>query len=247
MQININTDAFVVYTNKLEKVGRSALPNAVRETLSAAALNVKQRTMPREASREFVARKRNFFKANSSVDFAKGKNIDSMKSTVGFLSTKLVGQSNYAVKDLQQQEYGGKIDGRNFIPLDSARVGGSRKRSVKRGIEKIRDIKQIIRANGKGTKKQRWIRAAFVAGAGGFVLGNKKGGRQTLSRIDMISSGLKSKKLEIKRTPVYSYKKGGIKPTKSTGFMRRASYESAMNMDLIYITEARKQLERLMK
>jgi hypothetical protein len=35
-----------------------------------------------------------------------------------------------------------------------------------------------------------------------------------------------------------------MKPVKGKGFMKRASHESQLNMNEIYITEARKQVDR---
>ena len=256
VSIRVFTDEAKNYATKLKMISKTALPNAVRETLNKTALNVKQKTMPKESGRVFTNRQKNFFKANSSVDFAKKGRIDSMRSMIGFTENKLKGGDNFAVKDLEQQEYGGKIGGRKFIPLDSARSGGSRGKLVKRAIPKVSEMKGFgivwagaSRGRGKSrikSKKQRWIRAAFRAGVGGFVMGNLKAGRQTLSRIDSISSNRKSGKLEIKRTAVYSYKRGGIKPVKSRGFMRRASMEAGLNMNDVFINEARARIQKMM-
>lgn len=257
MRLNVNTDAVVAYTNKLEKLRKSALPNAVRETLSKAALDVKQRTMPATAKKQFVNRSKNFFKAFSRVEFAKGKNMAAMRSVVGFTESGLRGGRNESVKDLDKQEHGGKIGGKSFIPMDEARVGKSPSRMV-RIANRISGIDSIVKAygsRGKGkrkvaAKKQRWIRAAFMAkkmhGNAAFVLGNPKAGRMTLRRIDSISSNALTRKLEIKSTPVYSFKKGRSVSVKSTGFMKRASMDTATNMDLIFISEARKEIQRVL-
>ncbi len=255
MELNINTDAAVIFTDKLEAIGKSALPNAIRETLSKAALDVKTNTMPKTADKEFESRRKNFFRANSVVDFAKGKDINSMRSAVGFNSQKLTGGNNFAVKDLEQQEYGGAIDGKSFIPLDPARVGKNNKKNVS-VRNRMNQMKNIVfagasRGTGKSrvaSKKQRWIRAAFKArslyGDNALVMGNYRNGRQTLSRIDSISSSLKTRQIQIKRTPIYSFKKNRLVTVKGTGFMERAARESQLNMNLIYITEARKQVDR---
>jgi len=257
MVLNVNTNAAVVYTNKLEKLRKSALPNAIRETLSKAALDVKKHTMPKSANKAFTIRQRNFFKAFSRVDFATGTKIESMKSAVGFTESGLKGRNNNAVKELEQQEYGGTIKGRSFIPMDDARSGSSPNRLVKLS-NRLSSIDNIIsstarRISGKSrvkAKKQRWIRAAIMAkklhGKDAFVLGNIKAGRRTLRRIDQITMNVATRKLEIKSTPVYSFKRGRFVSVKSTGFMQRASHETAMNMDFMFITEARKQIQRIM-
>lgn len=256
MVLNLDTSKVVVFADKLESMSKRALPRAVKETLSKAALDVKQRTMPISAEKSFTVRRKNFFKANSSVQFAKMGSIDSMRATVGFIETKLKGGDNYAVKDLEQQEYGGRIKGRKFIPMDTARVGKSRDKLVKRSVPKLSELKDIgivwagdrknrgSRKRAK-TKKQRWVRAAFRAGVGGFVAGNMRKGRITIRQIKQISTNIKTRKLDIKSVPVYSFKKGGIKPVKSRGFMRRASLDTGTIMDDIFINEARKQIEYL--
>ena len=257
MQLNIDSSKSVVFADKLERMSKRALPRAVKETLSKAALHTKQETMPKSTEKEFTIRRKNFFKANSSVEFAKMGSINSMRSTVGFIESKLVGSENHAVKDLEQQEYGGRIKGRKFIPMDTARVGKSREKLVKRSVPKLKELKDlgVIWAGDKKknftrkrakTKKQRWVRAAFRAGVGGFVAGNRKRGRVTVRRIESISSNISTRALEIKSTPVYSFKKGGIKPVKSRGFMRRASLDTGTIMDDLFINEARKQIEYLM-
>lgn len=257
MRLNINTDASVVYANKLEKLRKSALPNAIRESLSKAALDVKQRSMPKSANKAFVNRQKNFFKAFSRVEFAKGKDLRTMKSTVGFTNSGLKGGSNFAVKDLEQQENGGSIDGRSFIPMDDARSGGSPNRMVKL-INRISKMDNLVRANARfnggkrrvRSKKQRWIRAAIYAkkkhGANAFVLGNPKAGKMTVRRIDQVSTNVATRKLEIKSTPVYSFKHGRTVSVKGKGFMKRASYETAMNMDYFFIAEARKEIQKIM-
>ena len=118
---SIDTKASKDFAAKLQQMKASAFPNAVRETLSKAALNVKQKTMPISAKKAFTERQKNFFKANSKVDFAKGKDIKTMQSEVGFISEKLKGNSNYAVKDLEAQENGGQITNRSFWVRGCAR------------------------------------------------------------------------------------------------------------------------------
>jgi len=251
MQINVNSDACVTYANRLEKLRKTGLPNAIRETLSKTAMDVKQRSMPKTAAKSFTHRQKSFFKAFSRVDFAKGRDITTMRSMVGFVEKGLKGDKNFAVKDLEQQEHGGKIKGRSFIPTDEARVGKSPNKMVKL-INRISKLENVVHANKSKTKskKQKWVRAAMMAkklhAKDAFVMGEKKQGRQTLRRIDSISTSMKSKKIEIKSTPVYSFKKNRVVSVKSTGFMKRASMDSSTNMEFTFITEARKQIDRIL-
>lgn len=234
------------FADKLRTMKRSAFPTAIRETLSKSALHVKQKTMPIAAQDAFVNRSKNFFKYNSKVDFAKGYNIDTMQSTVGFIDDKLKGQNNYAVKDLEQQEQGGTITNKSLMPLDTARTGKSRNRLVmqRNRLEKIRRIVKVKNGNGK----MGWMKAAYMAkklyGDNAYVLGaeNAKGYR-TLSRIDSVMRI--GRNYVVKRTALYSVDKGHNVRVNKTGFMKRASLETQSIMDKIFVVEAQKQIKRL--
>jgi hypothetical protein len=241
--VNINTDAFVVQTNRLEKLHRSALPLAIRGTLNSAAFDVKTRTMPQTANASFINRNKTFFKANSRVEMAKGFDTKTMKATVGFLSGRLKGDSNFAVKDLQQQEHGGKIKSRSFIPTDVGR-GGNKSKPV-RPMNRLSKISNIVNsANVSGTtRKQKFIRAAIQAGKGGYVIGNFP--NKKLHRITSIKKA--GGGTVIKSKAIYTFKKGRDVSVKPTGFMRKATMNSTSKMPDIYNKEAKRQIQRLKK
>lgn len=251
LRLNINTDAVVGLTNKLEKLHRSALPAAVRGALNDAVFNVKTKTMPAEAQATFKQRQPNFFKANSKFEKAEGFNINRMRSTVGFYENKLTNQAtNYAVKDLERQEGGGQIDGKAFIPMRQARGGrglvraNARIAAIKKGLVNAQKVKSSRNA------KQRLIRAAIKAkelhGGNAFILGNRVGGSQTLFKVNKIV-GLNSGKLFMKLTPLYRVKKDRTIRVEKTGFMQRASMETAMEIDKFYIRQALRQLDKFWK
>jgi len=171
--LDINTDAVVVFTNKLEKLRKSALPNAIREALNSAAFNVKQDTMPKSAAQRFTQRTPNFFKANSRVDMAKGWDIKSMQAIVGFTNEHLkIPGTNYAIADLEQQEYSGKISAKTFIPLKGARINEDENRVVRTKNRLSTILKQNKIFKAKSTKSN-FVAAVHAAGPGGFVLGNR--------------------------------------------------------------------------
>lgn len=243
--LNIDVSAVVVYTNKLEKLHKSGIPVAVRTALNSAAFDVKQNTMPQSAQQRFVQRQPNFFKANSRVEMAKGWDIRTMAATVGFISDYLkVNSTNFAVKDLEQQEYGGQIDAKAFIPLDPARSGGSFVKPV-RPINRLTEITGIVDAAKivGASRKAAFVKAAIKAGPGGTVLGNL--GKQKLWRIDSITK--KGNTIDIKKTVLYSYKQGRSVNVKETGFMRWATLKSGNRLEEFYIKEAQKQIDRLTK
>ena len=239
--LNINTDEVVKFTAKLEKMHRSALPVAIRTALNSAAFDVKKSTMPASAERTFTNREKNFFKANSKVEMARGFNVKSMQATVGFSEQSLKGSTNYAVKDLEQQEYGGTIDSKSFIPMDPAR-GGNKVRPV-RPVNRLATINKLTNSQkGSGKSlKNKFIRSAIAAGVGGYVLGNFV--RKQLFRVDDIKK--KRGKTFIKKTPLYSYEENRTVTVKATGFMREASLQSGNKIEKYYIREAEKQFKRL--
>lgn len=247
MQLNINTDACIVMTNKLEKLHKSALPSAIRGTLNRAAFDVKKDTLLKYADAAFIKRQPNFFRVFSRVDIAKGFNVNIMQATIGMTTKGLNGSNNYAVDDLKQQEDGGDIRGRSFIPYPAARVSGNIKKNVK-PANRLRNIKKIISAknNNVKTAKGRFLRSVFSANAGGYVLSEKTKGKQVLWRIDSISSSARHKRLIIKKTPLYSYDAHRSVQVKANHFMRNASMESANKIDGFYNEEAKRQIERLM-
>lgn len=259
MRFNVNTDEVVRFTNKLEKLNKSAFPVAIRGTLNDAAYNVKTDTMPISARNTFKHREKNFFKANSKFEKAVGFNISAMHSDVGFYENRLKNQGhNYAVSDLEQQEYGGSIGGKALIPMKAARVSGMGKVRANARMASIKN--KIINANkvksvGKRFRKQRFIRAAIKArelnGDNAFILGNMTNGSQTLFRVTELWTGTRSnfksfgsRKLLIKLIALYRVKKGRAVNVKPTDFMRRASVTTLNRMDDYYFTQAVRQFKK---
>lgn len=243
--INIDTSAFVVLTNKLDKLQRSALPSAIRGTLNKAAFDVKQNTMAASASKHFIKRKPNFFKANSRVDMASGFDITSMRATVGFIARGGNNYTNQAVKELEQQERGGDITHRSYIPLDSARTGESHSGMV-RPNSRLSSIKGIINsANVVGSSnKEKFIKAALLAGKGGFVIGNNP--KKILYEIRGITR-IKGRMLKIKTKPLYSFSQGRSVDISATHFMREATLKTVEKMPSFYANEAERQFKRFIK
>lgn len=251
MRLNVDIDAVVQHTNRLEKMHRSAFPNAVRTTLNKAAMDVKQVTMPRFTQALFVNRQKNFFKANSRVEFASGYNVKDMQSAVGFVSRTRT--ADQAVDELEHQEYGGDIKGRSYMPKKAARVSKSNKKNIRAQL-RLKKITNIVDANQVNAKtaKQKFVRAALMAkklyGNDAYVLGNiRYKGVATLSRIDRISSDIATRKLNIERTPVYSYKKGRTAQIKGKKFMQRASRETGLKINQFYIAAAEVQFLKFAK
>lgn len=222
---------------------RSALPVAVRGTLNRAAFDVKKNTMPAAAKTTFIERKPTFFKANSKVAPAVGFDVRNMKATVGFTPK---GGTDQSVDDLEQQERGGSIGGRAFIPLAQARAGGSWRRNVKASA-RISDIKNKVvdsrRASGRSSREE-YIKSAVHAGKGGWLIGNRvKGGNKYLFQVRSLKRI--DGRMMVKAVPMFAVKRRRKVNPKATHFMQQASTKSAGQMETYYAEEAKKQFAKL--
>lgn len=243
--LNINSDAIVAHTARIEQINKSALPVAVRGALNRAAFDVKTDTMPKSAKR-FTQRSPTFFKSQSKVKPAQGFDIKTMQSEVGFIPASGAKESGGATEDLEQQEHGGKIGHRAFVPLKAARAGSSYNRRVsnKNRMAAIRNlIKDTKRSNAK-TEKGRWFSTAMHAGKHGLVLGTKKyKGARMLLRINSIHR--EGSKTFINSTALYSVKGKRAVKIKQTKFMEKASLESQKKIEKYFIVEANKQIAKV--
>ncbi len=228
IKFDVNTDGIAWYTNQLEKMHQSAFPNAVRGTLNSLAFDVKQKTMPIQVQKEFVNRNKTFFKANSRVEKAKGFDVDSMQSIVGFKAHSNT-KNNKAVDELEQQEYGGLIKDRKLIPLRGARVSKDNKRMVssKNRLSKLK-ARQIRKSS-----KKSFVKDVHKAGKGNFI--------RTEKSILLITS-IRKNVFKFKR--IYKINNSKTVKIDRTGFMKTASLKSLAKAELIYIKEAQRQFER---
>lgn len=246
MKVIINTDAAVIFTNKLEQLHRSGLPSAIRGTLNKLALHTKKETLLSSAKTTFKKRHSgNFWKAFSKVDFATGFNLKTMAATVGFTEQGLKGDNNYAVKDLLQQEEGGVISGRSYIPLEKSRSGNNKPVRKMNMISNIRKKGIVLSRDAKAVNKhQEFIKSAIHAGVGGFVLAQSGVGKTgALWKIKSITR--KNSGTVFKKEVLYSFKKSGKAKVKATGFAKRAAEESIKEVEQFYIEEAERQIKRL--
>jgi hypothetical protein len=238
MVVVIDSSAIADHAARLAKMSRSALPVVTRQTLNRAAYDVKKRTMPREADKTFVKRKKTFFKANSRVEQAQGFDINTMEAKVGFLPK--VADKSHSVEDLQEQEEGGDIKGRAFIALPKARTSNSWGKNVrvKNRLENMRNsIFDSKNGNLKVKGKEGYVISALYAGVGGFVLNQSHTHVSEITGIKRVGRNTK-----ITQKTVYSVKKGRAAHVHATHFMRTASLDSAREMEKWFKELAEKKL-----
>jgi len=158
MKLNVNTDASIKLTAKLEKLHRSAFPSAVRNSLNEVAFNSKK-LVPKTASENFTIRQKNFFNRMTIVNKASGFDVSKMISKVGIDGSKKISDG------LEKQETGGNIQGRKLIAHDMARVSGS-------NAKKVRAKNFFKKVNNIGTAQKR------IKGSKYFRI--KKGSKETV-------------------------------------------------------------------
>lgn len=232
--INVNNDAVVQLTNKLEKISRSAFPVAIRQTLTNTARDMKTRSILIVSSKEFTNRSKNFFKVFSGFIPASGFNVNSMRATVGIFP-----KGNQSARDLEAQEFGGKVSGRSFIPNESgaARVGKSHDKKIS---------KSKALSNFKNSPRVAW--------------GNKKKFNQVVQKLNkgeaviygntlmVLVRKLKNKKTPFKMQKLWTYKSGrSANINKASHFMLKSAILSRKKMLSLYKKEAERQFIKALK
>lgn len=262
--LNIDTSELRDFSKRLEDLSKTALPNVVRKTLNDAAMDVKKNTMP-ESARVFTPRQKNFFTATSRVEFAKSSaDINSMQSSIGFMDEGLKGENNYSVKDLEQQESGGRIAGRSFIPTRAARIGNSNTGLVKSQFRLSNIMEKIVNASDFTGKNdaQKFIHAASFVGKGGFVIGTGEQSNfvyhiawigRTDKRHSVSKRGLgaaimnKKGNTVVNAIPIYNIEGGRSVGVKSTRFMQKASEKTTKKIEKLFIANAEDRFKRVLK
>lgn len=233
--LRVNTDAVIVFANKLEKIHKSALPIVIRQTLNKAAFDTKKKHLEKVTDKEFEKRKKNFFKAFSRVEQAKGFDINTMVSRVGINA-----RGNGAAKNLEQVERGGIIKDREFLPTKNARTSGDKTKLVSRK-KKLSALKSNNRAQriSKGNKRG-FIKAALKAGKGGTVIYGHS--------MYLIFGFQKGRKIDtfVKAKSIYTYEKGRTISVKPRGFMKKSALLGSKDMHQNFNRLAEKRIKKIL-
>ena len=230
---NINQEELIKFTKKLGKLHRSALPVAVRQTLNDVAFEAKKE-VPKIFGNKFTVRKKTFIKAHTSV--IKSKNTFDLKKMVTQIGV-IKGKSK-AGDNLEQQERGGTIKNRDFIPLASARVGKSENKLISKRayLTNIRG-----KAAQKAFQNNDFRKAAIRAGRKGSVIFNN-----LLIRIDAIVKTGRNK-LFIKTIALYDYKNNRSVNIKKTPFIAPAAKKASRKIPILFKNNAEKRIKRELK
>lgn len=243
MKLNVNTDASIQLTNKLEKLHRSAFPSAVRNTLNDAAFDMKKKTILESARDNFNVKQPSFFKKYTGVKRASGFNLSSMRATVGFLnaSDKKV---RAAIEGMEKQEHGGVIDD-GLRYLKYSRGGGLGKKVQKKNYY---DKSKIVTGRSKraGTVKSKFVARMFRAFKEdkAFFMNTMKG--NFLVTVRSASSTIDGK-LDFKLNFVMMDRRVKKSKIKRTNFNKEASELTANKIDDFYRKNAEYQFKKALR
>ena len=238
-QFNVNTDATIILTAKLERLNKTAFPNAVRSTLSDGAFAMKQGGILASAKKNMKVKNENFFKANTGVVKARGRNVNQMEAISGF-TNKRGEKANKAVNyGMEANEFGDTdATGLKYYPA----TRGSRgmvKRSQYFDRDKIDSdesgnfVKKAFRAKKKGKlmfantrKGKALIKIKSI---------NKRKGSRGKGSIKINSQLLMMDRTQKKAR------------AKATHFNKEAALTIHKKMDEFYAKNAKFQFDRVLK
>lgn len=226
---DINTKEVVQLTNKLEKIHRSAMPVAVRQTLNDAAFLAKTDYVEKEFDKQFIVKKRNFIKSHTVVNKSPNTfNVNQMASEMGVVKGK-----SQAGDELDTQEYGGTVKKRDYIPTPKARVSKSPRKLISRPNYRVK-----MKQRNKRPKKnyEEFSKAAYYWGKNAIILFKK-----TLVKIKSIATDGK-----ITFINLYSYKSGRSISIKRKPFIGPSGVKAAKHIPDLFYKNGQKQINRIL-
>lgn len=249
LRFDVNTKDVIKYSKKLDKISKNALPRAVMNTLNTMAFDTKKRTLIEESQKTFTVRNKTFFKRFSRVKPTALGRINKMKAFVGMVDQAGKGKQQ-AGENMRQQQLGGRIDSRSLIPLDTARVGNSKTRQVRRKnrLQNI-DVKLDTKWARTTKPKQRFIQSAVYAvqryGSNAVIKHTREDGKSFLYRIKRGGNDIMTRRFKLGVEPLYSVKRGrSVNITNPTRFTHRAALRSQKNANDIFVKQAKKRIKR---
>ncbi len=257
MKYKVDTKELQAYTKSLKQLTKSAFPLAIRGTINDLAFHTSKNAKDKTLRQNFTLRNSYIKK---SVQYTRSKpifNIEQMQSEAGQKANFLGNNSD----ELRKQELGksDKPTGKYLkMGLASVRNSNSMARQVKvkerlnkefysqtSGESKGMAISKAISKahNGrtkmnKGTIPQKKKQSRAITAYA--LIDSKTGSGKTLLRIKT-----KAKSRDLTITPVYKYSK--TRPIKPRQWLRQATEWANSKRDYLYIENAKKQEQRVMK
>lgn len=249
-RLNVNTDAAIILTAKLERLNKSAFPSAVRSSLNDASFAMKKKEILGSAKLNMKVRNPSFFRKFTGVKRATGFDVNSMYSEVGFINTDpnpIKGKK--AIGGMESNEVGGS-DNTGSMYLGKARGQNSLKRKVK--MAKRYDRKKLAQGHLKSVRNtKKGGRSTVMAMMAGFEEGKPvfiraKSGIGYVVEVKGVFNMLTGKR-DFKVDFIMRSRKKKTAKAKATHFNREAALKTQKKMDEFYLRNATFQFNKILK
>jgi hypothetical protein len=241
---NVNTNAAIVLTDKLERLNKYAFPNAVRSTLSDGAFHMKKKAIYESANKNMTVRNKTVFKKFTGVEKAKySRNIEQMKATVGFIDKDGI-KGSKVPQGMENNEFGGTDDdGLMYMP--KTRISGSQKRLVRKSsrYSKSNLVKGRVRTK-KSVSNTMNMLSSYEEKKPTFVT-TKKG--RFLVQVTEISWNFATSKNTFKLEFLMRDRKRKQARAKATHFNREAAQSTQKLMEGFYAKNAQYHFDKALK
>jgi len=246
--LNVNTDAVIALTAKLERLNKTAFPSAVRSTLNDSAFLMKQKNILESAKNNMTVRNQAFFKRYTGVKRATGFKISTMYSEAGFSNSNDI-KAKKALEGMEHNEVGG-IDNTGAMYLAKARTSNTLKKMVRK---KARfDKSKLAKGTSSSMRKKKLanianMMASVQENAPTFIETSKG---KFLVHVKSISSrtvGKRKGKMEIKLDFLMRSRKRNVAKAKATHFNKEAAIKTSKQIEAFYIKNAEYQIKKFWK
>jgi hypothetical protein len=242
---DVNTDASIILTAKLERLSKSAFPSAVRSTINDAAFEMKKSNILDSAKRNMTVRNPSFFKKFTGVKRASGFNVSSMYAEVGFKNTDpnpIKGRK--AIEGMEHNEEGGS-DNTGAMYLGKARTSNTLKKLVRRKsrFDKSKLVKGRVRTKKSVSNTMNMI-SSFEEKKPTLI--NSKKGKFLVQVVGMTHNYVTNKsefKLEFLMRDRKKYKA----TAKATHFNQEAAIKTSKQIEGFYVKNAEFQFNKILK
>lgn len=245
---NVNTNASIILTAKLERLNKSAFPSAVRSTLNDASFEMKKSNILESAKNNMTVRNPTFFKKFTGVKKATGFNVNRMYSEVGFKNTDpnpIKGKK--AIEGMESNESGG-MDSTGAMYLKKARTSNSLKKKVRRAarFDKKKLAKGYKQSAKGGQSNVKKMFSSYMENAPTFIK-TKKG--SFLIQVTNVSSSIKGKrkgKLDFKIDFLMRGRKKHKATAKATHFVKESAIKTSKQIEGFYAKNAEFQFNKVL-
>jgi hypothetical protein len=240
MILDVNTNANIILTAKLERLNRSAFPSAVRSTLNDAAFEMKKKNILESAKLNMTVRNPAFFRKYTGVKRASGFSVKGMYSEVGFSPINEL-KSRKALEGMESNEVGGADnDGAMYV----GKTRGSRGLVKRSERFKKGNLATGYKNAKKGKSNMMRLVSSKMENKPVFI--NTKNGR-FLVKVNSISSGRKDKKVDIKLDFLMRHRKKHTAHARATHFNKEAAIRTSKQMEGFYNKNATFQFNKVLR